>query len=48
MENVRIRSTFWSVFSCIQIEYGDLDSVRMQKNTDQRKPDIGQLSPIAI
>ena len=33
---------FWSVFSCIPIEYGDLlrkspYSVRMQENTDQKK-----------
>ena len=32
---------FWSVFSCIPTEYGDLSkslySVRIQENTDQKK-----------
>ena len=39
---VQIRSFFWSVFSCIRTEYGDLRSkspysVRIQENTDQKK-----------
>ena len=38
MENVRIRRVFLSVFPRIQIEYGDLDSVRMWQNTDEKKP----------
>ena len=28
-------SFFWSVFSCIRTEYGDL--LRTQENTDQKK-----------
>ena len=41
MKSVRIRSFFWSVFSCIQTEYGYLRSkspysVRMQENADQK------------
>ena len=36
----QIRSLFWSIFSCIQTEYGDLlriypYSVQVQENTDQ-------------
>ena len=39
---VQIRSFSWSVFSCIQTEYGDLlykspYSVRMHEHTDQKK-----------
>ena len=40
MKSVQIRSFFWSVFSYIRTEYGDLGStyaVRIQKNTDQKK-----------
>ena len=42
VKSVQIRSFFWSVFSCIWTEYGDLRSkypysVRMQENTDQKK-----------
>ena len=40
MKSVQIRSFFWSVFSCIRIEYGDLQSPysdRIQENTDQKK-----------
>ena len=38
---VHIRSIFWSLFSCIRIEYGDLwgkfaYSVRIQETTDQK------------
>ena len=41
-KSVQIRSYFWSVFSCIRTEYGNLlrkspYSVRMQGNTDQKK-----------
>ena len=39
---VPVRSFFWSMFSCIRTEYGDLlhkspYSVRIQENTDQKK-----------
>ena len=42
MKSVHIRIFFWSVFSCIRTENGDLwnkspDSVRIQENTDQKK-----------
>ena len=42
LQNYQIRSSFWSAFSCIRIEYGDLPSkspysVRVQENTDQKK-----------
>ena len=42
VKSVQIRSFFWSVFSCIRTEYGNLRSkspysVRIQKNTDQKK-----------
>ena len=42
VKNVQIRSFFWSVFSHIRTEYGDLlckpmYSVRMRKNKDQKK-----------
>ena len=38
---VQMRSYFWSVFSCIRIEYGDLlrkslYSVRIQENMGQK------------
>ena len=41
MKSVQRRSYFWSVFSCIRTEYGDLlrkspYSVRIQENTDQK------------
>ena len=41
MKSVQIRNFFWSVFSCIRIEYGDFHSrspysVRMRENTDQK------------
>ena len=40
VKSVQIRSYFWSVFSCIRIEYGDLRkspySIRIQENTDQK------------
>ena len=40
-KSVQMRSYFWSIFSCIQIEYGDLlrkspYSIRIQENTDQK------------
>ena len=41
VKSVQIRSYFWSVFSCIRNQYGDLRSksrysVRIQENTDQK------------
>ena len=48
VKSVQIRSFFWSVFSCIRTEYGDLlrkppYSVRIQDNTDQKKVHIWTL-----
>ena len=42
VKSVQIRSFFWSVFSCIRTEYGDLlrkslYSVKIQENADQKK-----------
>ena len=42
VKNEQIRSLFWSIFSCIRTEYGDLFrkspySALIQKNTDQKK-----------
>ena len=42
VKSVQIRSFFWSVFSCIQTEYGDLlskylYSVRTHENTNHKK-----------
>ena len=42
VKSVQIRSFFWSVFSCIRTEYGDLRSkspysVQIQENSDQKK-----------
>ena len=42
MKSVQIRSFFWSVFSRIRTEYGEIRnispySVRMWENTDQKK-----------
>ena len=41
VKSAQIRSYFWSVFSCIRIEYGDLRSkspysIQIQENTDQK------------
>ena len=41
-KSVQIRSLFWSVFSCIRTEYGNLIhkslySVRIEENTNQKK-----------
>ena len=41
VKSVQIRSYFWSLFSCIQNDYGHLlskspYSVRIQENTDQK------------
>ena len=41
VNSVQIRSYFWSVFSCIRIEYGDLRSkspysIRIRENMDQK------------
>ena len=48
MKSVQIRKFFWSVFSCIRTEYGDLQSkspysVQIQQNTDQKKLHIWAL-----
>ena len=45
----QLRGFYWSVFSCIWTEYGDLlrhspDLVRIQENTDQKKLRIWTLS----
>ena len=42
VKSVQIRSYFWSVFSCIRIEYGDLlrtspYSIRIHENMDQKQ-----------
>ena len=42
LKSVLIRSFFWSLFSCIRIEYGSLwskspYSVGIQESTDQKK-----------
>ena len=42
MKSAQIRNYFWFGFSCIQTEYGDLQSkfpysVRIQENTEQKK-----------
>ena len=38
VKSVQMQSYFWSVFSCIWIEYGDQSphSIRMQENTEQK------------
>ena len=41
VKSVQIRSYFWSVFSCIRTEYGEIQSispysVRIRENTDQQ------------
>ena len=48
MKTVQIRSFFWSVFSRIRTEYGDIlcispYSVRVRENTDQKKLHIWTL-----
>ena len=35
MKSVQIRSFFWSVFSRIRTEYGEI--LQMRQNTDQKK-----------
>ena len=42
VKSVQLRSYFWSVFTCIRTEYGDLRSIsayslRIQENTDQKQ-----------
>ena len=49
VKSVRIRSYFWSVFSRIQAEYGEIRSisrysVRMRENTDQKNSEYGRFS----
>ena len=41
VKSVQIRSFFWSVFSRIRTEYGEIRSMR--ENTDQKKPCIWTL-----
>ena len=53
VNSVQIRSSFWSVFSYIRTEYGDLqskslDSVRIQENTDQNNSVFGHFLYILI
>ena len=48
VKSAQIQSFFWPVFSCIRTEYGDLNckspySIRIQKNTDQKKLHIWKL-----
>ena len=48
MKSVQIRSFFWSVFSCVRNEYGDLLReplylVRIQENTDPKNLHIWTL-----
>ena len=41
MKSVKIRSYFWSVFSCIRTEYGDLRSkFEYSPNTGKHGPEI--------
>ena len=45
-KSVQIRNFFWSSYSCIRTEYGDLLSLystQIQENTDQRKLHIACL-----
>ena len=49
MKIVQTRSSFWSAFSCIWTEYGDLRSkspysVGIQENTDQKNSVFGHFS----
>ena len=49
VKSVQIRSFFWSVFSRIRTEYGEilrisLYSVRMRENTDQKNLRVWTLS----
>ena len=42
---------FWSLFSCIRIEYGEIQSifphsVRMRENTEQKKSDYGHFPAV--
>ena len=46
VKSVQIRSFFWSVFSCIRTEYGEIrsissHSVQMRENTDQNHSEYG-------
>ena len=48
MESVQIRSVFWSVFSRIRTEYGEIlrispYSVRMRENADQNYSEYGHI-----
>ena len=49
VKSVKILSFFWSAFSCIRTEYGDLlrkssYSVRIQENTDQKDYAFGHFT----
>ena len=50
VKSVQIRSNFWSVFSRIRTEYGEIPtySVRMQENTDRKLLRIGTLHAVFI
>ena len=53
MKSVQIPSFFWSVFSSIRTEYGDLlrksqYSVQMQENTDQKELHIWTLFTLCL
>ena len=37
VKSVQIRSFFWSVFSCIRTEYGDLDTFHAVMNKSSRQ-----------
>ena len=40
VKTVQIRSYFWSVFSCIRTEYGDLQISVFSPNTGKYRPEI--------
>ena len=45
VKSVQIRSYFWSVFSCVRTEYGDLRSkVRIQENLTRNNSVFGHFS----
>ena len=49
VKSVQIRSFFWSIFSHVWTEYGDLNySVQMQQNMDQKKLRIWTLFYVVV
>ena len=40
VKSVQIRSYFWSVFSCIRTEYGEVISLHISPNTGKYGPEI--------